>query len=305
MLQLDDLHRRYGDVQALAGLSFSVARGQVVGFVGRNGAGKTTAMRIALGLTRADRGSVTWDGRPVEPDQRRTLFGYLPEERGLYPKMWVIDQLRYFGELHGLSRVEATSRAERWLDDLGLGDRRRAMVDDLSLGNQQRVQLVAALLHGPEALVLDEPFSGLDPVGVDALAGALAGQVDRGAAVVFSSHQLELVERLCDSVVIIDAGRLVASGTIDEVRRRHAGRRIEVVFAPTGAGTAVAPTDGRWLEGLLGVQRAEHIAGAWRVDLAEDADDQVVLDAARHVGAVERFGPVVATLSDLFREVVH
>lgn len=320
MLELDDLHRRFGDVQAVAGVSFMVAAGEMVGFVGRNGAGKTTTMRIALGLTRADRGAVRWDGRPVEPEQRRRLFGYLPEERGLYPKMRAIDQLRYFGQLHGLTRADAHRSADEWLSRLGLADRRLDMLDDLSLGNQQRVQLASALLHRPRALVLDEPFSGLDPVGVDTLAEALADEVAGGAGVVFSSHQLELVERLCDRVVIIEAGRVVAAGSIDEVRSARAGRRVVVEVAAELAGdreTATTrtatrtadrpPPDQRppWLDGVAGVTGVAASGRRWLVDLAPEADDQAVLAAARNVGPVRHFAQAVPTLAELFREVTR
>jgi ABC-2 type transport system ATP-binding protein len=200
------------------------------GFVGPNGAGKTTAMRIILGVLGADRGEVRWRERPVDAGVRRR-FGYMPEERGLYPKMRVRAQLTYLASLHGVAAPEVA--ADRWIDRLGLGDRAEDRVEALSLGNQQRVQLAAALVHEPELLVLDEPFSGLDPVGVDVLSGVLAEYAATGVPVVFSSHQLELVERLCEAVAIIKDGRLVASGPVEELR--GPGRRVvrEVVERPT------------------------------------------------------------------------
>ena len=173
MLELRDLARRYGDVVALDGISFRVEAGQMFGFVGPNGAGKTTTMRIVLGVLSADRGQVRWRGAAVSADTR-TRFGYMPEERGLYPKMRVRDQLVYFARLHGIGAAAAVAAAERWIDRLGLSDRAGDRVEQLSLGNQQRVQLAAAMVHDPELLVLDEPFSGLDPVGVDVLSGVLA-----------------------------------------------------------------------------------------------------------------------------------
>ena len=223
MLEVADLARRYGDVVALDGLSFTVEPGQLFGFVGPNGAGKTTTMRIILGVLAADAGEVRWRGRPVDL-ATRARFGYMPEERGLYPKMRVRDQLAYFAELHGLARAEAGAAADTWLERLGIADRAGDRVETLSLGNQQRVQLAVALVHGPELLVLDEPFSGLDPVGVDVLSGVLRELADEGVPVVFSSHQLELVERLCESVVIINNGRLVASGRVEDLRERGAAR---------------------------------------------------------------------------------
>ncbi|HEV2824121.1 MAG TPA: ATP-binding cassette domain-containing protein, partial [Actinomycetota bacterium] len=172
MLELQGLSRRYGDLVALDDLSFTVREGQMFGFVGPNGAGKTTTMRIVLGVLEPDRGEVRWRGRPVDAETRRR-FGYMPEERGLYPKMRVRDQLDYFARLHGLSATDAFSAADYWIERLGVADRAGDRVEQLSLGNQQRVQLAAALVARPEVLILDEPFSGLDPVGVDALAEAL------------------------------------------------------------------------------------------------------------------------------------
>ena len=190
------------------------------GFVGPNGAGKTTTMRIILGVLAADGGEVRWHGEPVDAATRRR-FGYMPEERGLYPKMRVRTQLTYLAALHGVDAPEQA--ADRWIERLGIGERADDRVEELSLGNQQRVQLAAALVHEPELLVLDEPFSGLDPVGVDVLSGVLAEYAATGVPVVFSSHQLELVERLCEAVAIIKDGRLVASGAVEELRGQGSG----------------------------------------------------------------------------------
>ena len=232
MLELRDLARRYGDVVALDGVSFSVAEGQMFGFVGPNGAGKTTAMRIVLGVLAADRGEVRFRGAPVD-FATRSRFGYMPEERGLYPKMRVRAQLVYLAQLHGVESGPAARAADRWIAQLGLAERAGDRVEQLSLGNQQRVQLAAALVHDPDLLVLDEPFSGLDPVGVDVLSGVLADYAATGVPVVFSSHQLELVERLCEAVAIIKDGRLVASGPVEELR--GPGRKVvkEVIDRPT------------------------------------------------------------------------
>src|SRR4051794_11854710 len=215
MLEVADLARRYGDVVALDGLSFTVEAGQLFGFVGPNGAGKTTTMRIVMGVLEPDAGEVRWRGEPLGHGLR-THFGYMPEERGLYPKMRVRAQLVYLAALHGAPRPEAA--AERWIERLGLSERAGDRVEQLSLGNQQRVQLAAALVHEPEVLILDEPFSGLDPVGVDVLSGVLGEYAQTGVPIVFSSHQLELVERLCQAVAIIKDGRLVAVGDVDALR---------------------------------------------------------------------------------------
>jgi ABC-2 type transport system ATP-binding protein len=296
VLELDDLSRSFGDTRALDGLSFSVAPGQMFGFVGPNGAGKTTAMRIVLGVVQPDRGEVRWHGRPVDADARRR-FGYMPEERGLYPKMRARDQLVYLARLHGAERVAAERSADHWLERLGLGERAGDRVEQLSLGNQQRVQLGAALVHDPELLVLDEPFSGLDPIGVDLLSDVLREIAEGGVPVIFSSHQLELVEQLCEAVAIVSAGRLVASGGVDELRDgAAAGRRVRV--AVDGA------ADG-WDLALAGraavVERGRH---GVVLDLADGIPPAAVLDAARAAGEVTHFSLERPTLTQLFRQVV-
>ena len=293
VLELTDLARRYGDVVALDGVSFSVAPGQLFGFVGPNGAGKTTTMRIVLGVLAADRGEVRWRGAPVDA-ATRSRFGYMPEERGLYPKMRVRTQLIYLASLHGVAAAE--DAADRWIERLGLADRAEDRVEALSLGNQQRVQLAAALVHDPELLVLDEPFSGLDPVGVDVLSGVLAEYAATGVPVVFSSHQLELVERLCEAVAIVKDGRLVASGTVDELRG-PGGRTVRV---------AVDGADGDgWLEALPAVEPVTRGRdGSVLVALRDGATPQDVLDAARRAGAVTHFSLERPTLTDLFRKAV-
>jgi ABC-2 type transport system ATP-binding protein len=217
VLEVLDVRKAFGEVRALDGLDLRVPAGQIVGFVGPNGAGKTTAMRCVLGIARPDAGEIRWQGRPVTAADRAS-FGYMPEERGLYPKMRVRDQLEHLARLHGLAAPQARAAATEWIGRVGLEARADERVERLSLGNQQRAQLAAALVHGPELLVLDEPFSGLDPVGVDVLAEVLAERARAGVPVVFSSHQLELVERLCDAVAIVRAGRVVAAGPVAEVR---------------------------------------------------------------------------------------
>ena len=295
MLELIDLRRRFGDVVALDGVSFEVPEGRIVGFVGRNGSGKTTTMRIALGVLDADAGDVRWRGSPVDASSRR-LFGYMPEERGLYPKMRVREQLVYLARLHGVSKDVAARRADELTEALQLLGGPRDRIETLSLGNQQRVQLAASLVHDPDVLVLDEPFSGLDPVGVDVLADVLMREArGRGAAVVFSSHQLDLVERMCDEVVLIEKGRVVARGTITELRASRARNLWEVAVAG----------DGHWWEVLPGVAVVDRRGGAVVFELADDADPQRLLDLARSEGDVQRFGPVRPSLAELFREVVQ
>jgi ABC-2 type transport system ATP-binding protein len=294
-LQLIDLRRRFGDVVALDGVSLDVDQGSMVGFVGPNGAGKTTAMRIALGVLEADAGEVRWRGRVVDGTARRR-FGYIPEERGLYPKMRVLEQLVYLARLHGVSRADARSRGQEILEILGVAPRSKDRVESLSLGNQQRVQLAAALVHEPDVLVLDEPFSGLDPVGADVLIEVLDHERrTRGVPIVFSSHQLELVERVCDRVAMIVDGRIVTEGGIDELRASRARRlvRVEVEGAPED-----------WFGSIPGVQLEGKVPGGVILELSNGTDEQRVLDLARSVGEVRHFSLVRPTLAELFREVV-
>jgi ABC-2 type transport system ATP-binding protein len=292
-LELRGLRRTFGEFVAVEDLSFSVPAGAMFGFVGRNGAGKTTTMRIVCGLLAPDAGVVRWRGRAVDADVR-TRIGYMPEERGLYPKMRVGDELEHFGVLHGATRDAARAAARSWVDRLGLGDRLTARVEELSHGNQQRVQLAAALVHQPELLILDEPFAGLDPIVTDLMAAVLREQAARGVPVLFSSHQLELVEHLCQSVAIIDRGQLVACGPVDALRA--AGPRLVRVDVRN------APAD--WPASLTGVEIAEQTGTRSVLRLSAAADAQAILDAARRAGRVTHFAELQPGLADVFREVV-
>lgn len=292
-LEIDRVSKRYGEVVALSEMTFDVRAGELFGFVGSNGAGKTTTMRIVLGVLGADSGEVRWRGAPVDLDTRRRI-GYLPEERGLYPKMKVHDQLVYLAKLHGRSARDARAAAEHWTERLGVAARREDAVEKLSLGNQQRVQLAAALVHDPEVLVLDEPFSGLDPVAVEVMSAVLAETATPGVPVIFSSHQLDLVERLCDRVGIVAAGRMVAAGRVEELR--SSGRSQLLVHAP-----AAAPG---WAACLPGVRELSSADGRTVLELENGADDQVVLAAATATGPVHEFARRRPSLTDLFREVV-
>ncbi|WP_018502362.1 ABC transporter ATP-binding protein [Parafrankia discariae] len=292
-LEIDDVRKRYGEVVALDGMTFDVRAGELFGFVGSNGAGKTTTMRIVLGVLAADAGQVRWAGRPVDLAARRRI-GYMPEERGLYPKMPVRDQLIHLARLHGMPAAAAGRSADAWLERLSVAQRRDDEVQKLSLGNQQRVQLAAALVHDPEVLVLDEPFSGLDPVAVDVMSQVLRERCDDGVPVVFSSHQLELVERLCDRVGIVAAGRMVAAGTVDELRSDGTERIVvEVPGAPPG-----------WAAGLPGMTVRATEGARTVVDLAPGADDQELLRRALAVGPVREFRRGRPSLAELFRSAV-
>ena len=296
MLQVDGLVRRYGDVTALDGLTFDVRPGYLHGFVGANGAGKTTAMRVVMGLDRPDAGEVRWHGRPPTADDRRR-FGYMPEERGLYPTMRAAEQLEYLARLHGVDAPAARRRAAAWLERLGLGGRADDRVDRLSLGNQQRVQLGAALVHEPQLLVLDEPFSGLDPVASDVMADVLHEQAASGVPVLFSSHQLDLVQRLCERVTVLAAGRLVADGRVDDLRVGAGRRRLRV--------RVDAVPDERWARDLPGVDVVEQHDDEVLLALDDHVDDQAVLDAARAAGPVRAFTPAVPDLTEVYRAAVQ
>lgn len=293
-LELEGLTRRFGAVTALDGLSFRVPSGEVVGFLGPNGAGKTTTMRAIFGLTDLDAGSVRWNGAPVGPDERRR-FGYMPEERGLYPNMLVGEELEYLGRLHGMGPADAASAAGSWLERLGVADRAGSKVETLSHGNQQRVQLAAALVHDPEVLVLDEPLAGLDPAGIDVIGQVLVEQAHAGRCVLFSSHQLDLVENLCESVAIIDHGRLVASGTVDGLATEGA-RRLAV--------RVEGDRQGAWARAIPGVTVSEVQGGEVRLVLDDSAESDVVLEAARAAGRVTEFVFGRRRLSEVFREAV-
>ena len=238
-LTVDGLSKRYGDVVALDDMTFTVAPGEIFGFVGSNGAGKSTTMRIILGVLEPDSGRVTLGDAPIDLSTRRRI-GYMPEERGLYPKMKVGEQLVFLARLHGMSADQATESARRWTQRLGVDERYDDNVADLSLGNQQRVQLAAALVHDPDVLVLDEPFSGLDPVAVDVMSDVLKEKAAEGIPVIFSSHQLDLVQRLCDRVGIVVKGRMRALGAVDDLRTRAgvSSRSTVLIRRPAGQRTA-------------------------------------------------------------------
>ena len=293
MLELTGITKSYGGRRVLDDVTFDVTQGRLTGFVGGNGAGKTTTMRIALGVLAKDGGHVALDGSPVTAADRRR-FGYMPEERGLYPKMRVGEHIAYLARLHGYGKAEATTAAESLLDRLGLSERLRDNVETLSLGNQQRAQIAAALVHDPEVLILDEPFSGLDPLAVDVVAGVLQERAAAGTAVLFSSHQLDVVERLCDDLVIIADGTVRAAGARDTLRAEHAGHRFELVSAG----------DAGWIRDEPGVTVVDFDGGYALFDAAEH-DAQRVLRRAVERGDVASFAPQHPTLAQIFKEVIQ
>ncbi|MCP3996645.1 MAG: ATP-binding cassette domain-containing protein [bacterium] len=295
MLRLDDLHKRFGGVVALAGCSFAVAKGQMLGFLGPNGAGKTTAMRSVFGLVRPEQGSVTWDGEHLSVATRRT-FGYMPEERGLYPKMRVHDQIVYFGRIHGLSRSQAEQECERWLEVFDLAERRDAKIQDLSHGNQQRVQLIVALIHEPPLLILDEPFAGLDPIAAHTMAKVLRTRAEAGTAVLFSSHQLDVVEGLCEDVVIINEGSVVLSGKVNQIRSASPRRYLDVVFEGAFSHD--------WAAGLEHATVVESRDDGCRILLDHTGDVAELAALASSSGTITQFALEPPPLSEMFRELV-
>ncbi|ROQ06728.1 ABC-2 type transport system ATP-binding protein [Rathayibacter sp. PhB93] len=292
MLSVQNISRSFGTHRAVDDVSFDVGRGRLTGFVGGNGAGKTTTMRMILGVLRPDSGEVTLDGTPVGQAALHG-FGYMPEERGLYPKMEIGEQLAYLARLHGIDKATAVQRADDLLERLGLIERRRDKLEALSLGNQQRVQVAAALVHDPDVLIMDEPFSGLDPLAVDDVVTVIAEHAARGIPVLFSSHQLDVVERLCDDLVIIAGGQVKAAGEREALREQYSGDRWAL------------ETDGDagWVRGVLGVEVAE-LAGTSVLFHADRAAADAVLRSAVERGIVASFRPVRPTLGEIFRDIV-
>ncbi|WP_299089148.1 ABC transporter ATP-binding protein [uncultured Microbacterium sp.] len=294
MLELTAITKSYGGRRVLDDVGFRVAEGRLTGFVGGNGAGKTTTMRIVLGVLARDGGEVTLNGTPVTATDRRR-FGYMPEERGLYPRMRVLEHIVYLARLHGFSKADATVRATALLDELGLGERLNDNIETLSLGNQQRAQIAAALVHDPQVLILDEPFSGLDPLAVDVVAGVLQARAANGVAVLFSSHQLDVVERLCDDLVIIAGGTIRATGDREALRTQHSQRRFELVSAG----------DAGWLRDEPGVEVVDFDGGYALFDVDSDQTAQRVLRRAVDGGDVASFAPRRPSLAEIFKEVIQ
>jgi ABC-2 type transport system ATP-binding protein len=287
MLRVEGLRKRFGSLQALDDVNLEVGPGQLVGFLGPNGSGKTTTMRAVMGLITVDGGSITWNGVPVGPVARRR-FGYMPAERGVYPKMTVRDQIVYFARLAGLPREQARRNADRWMERVDIAGRADDEVINLSTGNQQRVQLAVALVHEPEVLLLDEPFSGLDPTAVETMKAVLLEEVERGAAVLFSSHQLDLVSDVSRRVIVVDQGRIVLQGDVQQLREASPVRYVSVVFA------APAPWQPEQAEVIERVDRRV------TVRVGSDARASDLLADAERAGPVAEFSFAPPDLSEVF-----
>lgn len=277
------LRKRFEDIQALDGVDLHVGRGELVGFLGPNGAGKTTTMRSILGLLALDEGEIWWDGHPISKEDRRHI-GYMPQERGLYMRMKVHEQISYIGRLAGVEASLASKRADEWIERVGLAERRDDDIQELSVGNQQRVQLAVALVHEPDLLVMDEPFAGLDPVAVATLSDVMKERVEQGTSVVFSSHQLELVQDMCDVVTIVAAGNTKATGAVSELRAASDRRILEVLWSAHSPVPEWAPAGAEALDARPGVSR---------FSLPADTDPMAVTGQAHAAGDVVglRFEP--------------
>ena len=291
MLSVDNVSKRFGGIQALDEVSLDVPTGGIVGFLGPNGSGKTTTMRLVMGLLSLDAGTISWHGQPITDDVRRT-FGYMPAERGTYPKMRVGEQLEYFARLAGRSAAAARASSQTWLERVGLSERADDEVQALSSGNQQRVQLAIALVHEPDLLILDEPFSGLDPVAVETMKDLLLEQVARGVTVLLSSHQLDLVSDVCRDVVIVDRGRIVLEGPVQHLRSSSPSRDVVATvahgdvagFAPAHASWDVVAVDGSTL----------------RMRVPSSVEPTDVFDAVRVIGPIVEFSFTAPELSEVF-----
>ena len=289
MLEVRGVEKRFGAVVALDRVDLSVDRGQIVGFLGPNGAGKSTTMRAIMGLIAIDGGTITWDGRDIDATTRRR-FGYMPAERGMYPKMAVGEQIVYFARLAGLSASAARDAASTWMARLGIEARAADEVQALSSGNQQRVQLAIALVHDPELLILDEPFSGLDPVAVETMKTVLEQELHRGTSVLFSSHQLDLVTDVSREVVIIEAGRVVLQGDVHDIRQQATSRYAFVAFAE----------DSAWTADLPDAEVVDRGPRSVRLRVPANQDPSEVLASAARAGRVIEFSFAPPDLSEVF-----
>ena len=299
-LVVDRVSKRFGSVVALDDASFSVEAGAIFGLLGANGAGKTTCMRIVLDILRPDSGSVTWNGQSNTALPRRT-WGYLPEERGLYPKMRVEEQLRFLASLYGVSDADARREITDWLERFRIPDYRNRKVEELSKGNQQKIQFIAAILHDPDILIMDEPFSGLDPLNVRLLKEAFLAMRERGKTLIFSTHQMETVEELCEAIAIIDRGRVVLHGLVRDVKRAM-GRRV-VRLATDGDGTFLAELEK--LDALRGLTVGARRADFVELQLPADLDPETILRAALERGQrITRFEIAEPSLEEIFVEHV-
>ncbi len=295
-LTVDHITKSFGHFQAITDLTMEVQEGALFGFLGANGAGKTTTMRMILDLFRPESGQITWNGSEVR-EVPRHMWGYLPEERGLYPKMRVDEQLLFLARLNGLAKQDAEKALTDWLERFQIGANRTKKIEELSKGNQQKVQFLATILHDPMILVMDEPFSGLDPVNANVLKEAFVEMHRRGKTIIFSTHQLEQAEELCQDIVIINKGQSVVQGSVREVKRKP-GRNVARLKLENDA-------EASWLEQLAGVQVTKRREDFIEMQLQADLNPNVIVEAAlHHGGIISRFEIAEPSLTDIFIELV-
>lgn len=295
-LIVEHINKSFGQVQAIVDLSMEVEEGALFGFLGANGAGKTTTMRMILDIFRPDSGQITWNGKEVREVARRN-WGYLPEERGLYPKMEVEEQLLFLARLNGLSKQVASRELDAWLERLQINANRKKKIEELSKGNQQKVQFLAAILHNPAVLIMDEPFNGLDPVNANVLKEAFLEMHRRGKTIIFSTHQLEQVEELCEDILIINKGQAVVQGSVREIKHQH-GRNIVRLKLDNDSEVA-------WLDVLTGVTVTKRRQDYIEMQIQANFDSNLIVEAAlQHGGIISRFELVEPSLTDIFIEQV-
>ena len=295
-LVVDSINKSFGQLHVIKDLSMEVREGSIFGFLGANGAGKTTTMRMILDIIRPDSGRITWNGQDVREVPRHN-WGYLPEERGLYPKVSVEDQLVFLARLNGLSKSSAHKNLDEWLERFQITEYRKKKVEELSKGNQQKIQFLAAIVHDPQILIMDEPFSGLDPVNAIVLKEALLEMRNRGKTLIFSTHQLEQVEELCEDILIINKGQTIISGSVREVKRQH-GRNVARLKLDNDA-------EARWLDTLEGVQVTKRRQDYIEMQMQANLNPNVIVEAAlRNGGVISRFEVTEPSLTDIFIEAV-
>ena len=295
-LTVEHINKSFGQLHVINDLSMEVKEGSIFGFLGPNGAGKTTTMRMILDIIRPDSGSITWDGKDMREMPRHNL-GYLPEERGLYPKVEVQDQLLFLARLNGLSKAAALEQLGEWLERFEIPQYRNMKVEELSKGNQQKIQFLATILHDPLILIMDEPFSGLDPVNANLLKEALLEMHRRGKTMIFSTHQLEQVEELCEDVLIIDQGRTIIQGSVREVKRQE-GRNVARLKLDNDP-------EALWLDTLEGVQVTKRRQDYIEMNIQSTLiPNLIVEEALRHGGIISRFELTEPSLTDIFIEHV-
>ncbi len=295
-LLVEHVHKSFDGFQAVKDLSMEVKEGTLFGFLGANGAGKTTTMRMILDIIRPDSGQITWNGVAARSLPRR-IWGYLPEERGLYPKMEVGEQLLFLARLSGSSKQEANKEIEEWLERFSMSENRKRRVEELSKGNQQKVQFLATVLHGPSILIMDEPFSGLDPINTSVLKEAFLELHQRGKTIIFSTHQLEQVEEMCESVMIINNGQCVTQGNVSEVKRQHGKNvlRLKLDDDPQVA----------WLDRIEQVQEIRRRQDYIEIHFQADFNPNVIVEEALKRGnRISLFEITDPSLTDIFIELV-